>query len=215
MQDADSRYNEELEDEEFEAYCVRCKHTVVIQDPTPVWTKRGAPGMRGVCEICGSTVFRMGRTDAHRGMVQPDVSQFRGISGGTRGRGGRQARHAAYINYAPQDAELAGRLAEDLTRMGFPAWFEEAPGMSRINWAGGVHPALEECSHMVVVLSEAALRSTSVERGWRYFREQRKPTVIVQIEAVEVPDDLRRSPRFDFSQEYRSAFRAMFQTLAG
>ncbi len=213
MQD-DSHYDDENEPEEIEAYCVRCRQTVVMLEPSPVWTKRGAPGTRGVCDICGSTIFRMGWTDAHRGLVQPDVSQFREIAGGARGQARGRPRQTAYINYAPPDAGLAARLADDLAKMGIPTWVEGSQPPGEVSWASGVHPALEDCSHMVVVLSGAALASGEVRSAWQHFRERRKPTLIAQAEACAVPDELRRSPRFDFSQEYKTAFRELLQALA-
>jgi DNA topoisomerase-1 len=36
-----------------------------MQDPRPDFTAKGTPGTRGVCPVCGTTLFRMGRTPAH------------------------------------------------------------------------------------------------------------------------------------------------------
>ena len=36
------------------------------------YTKSGAPGTRGTCPECGTTMFRMGRTPAHEGLPVPD-----------------------------------------------------------------------------------------------------------------------------------------------
>ena len=208
-------HDEHQEIDAIEAYCVRCKQTVVMENATPVWTKRGTPGTRGECEICGTTVFRMGRTEAHRGLVQPDVSQFKEIAGPPRRRGSRvQATYATYINYSPADLGTARQIAEDLNRTGIPTWFDDSQSANEVSWASGTHPALEDCSMMVVVLSGDALGSETVEQGWSYFRTHRKPVYIVLAEPVEVPDDLRRSPRFDFSQDYKTAFRELVHALA-
>jgi len=43
-----------------------------MQDATAEFTAAGAPGTRGKCPVCGTTMFRMGRTDAHEGMPVPD-----------------------------------------------------------------------------------------------------------------------------------------------
>ena len=47
-----------------------------------------------------------------------------------------------------------------------------------------------------------------------FFRQQRKPIVVAQIDKVDPPDAIRRSPRFDFTAEYKRAFRQMIQALA-
>ncbi len=55
----------------MEAYCVKCKTKRPIQDPQAVFTNNGTPATRGVCPECGTTLFRMGRTEAHDGMPKP------------------------------------------------------------------------------------------------------------------------------------------------
>ncbi len=55
----------------MEAYCVKCKTKRDMLNPTPVFTKTGAPATRGVCAVCGTTLFRMGATPAHEGLEKP------------------------------------------------------------------------------------------------------------------------------------------------
>ncbi|MCL5429752.1 MAG: type I DNA topoisomerase [Chloroflexi bacterium] len=42
-----------------------------MQNPAPEFTKVGAPGTRGTCPVCGTTLFRMGSTPAHAGLTSP------------------------------------------------------------------------------------------------------------------------------------------------
>lgn len=211
----DHDMDELLDEEEIEAYCVNCKQMTVMLNPTPVWTRKGAAATRGECDICGTTVFRMGRTAAHARLKKPDFTQMFGET--TRSAGSRKGspRFAAYINYAQVDASLAAQIAGDLDRIGIATWFdphrEDQPDSSQ--WASGVHPGLAECSHMVVVLSGASARDGRVADEWRYFRQERKPVVVAQVERVEVPDELRSRPRFDFAEDYKMAFRGLSQAL--
>ena len=55
----------------MEAYCVKCKVKREVQDPQPVFTDNGTPATRGKCPVCGTTLFRMGKTEAHQGMERP------------------------------------------------------------------------------------------------------------------------------------------------
>jgi DNA topoisomerase-1 len=57
----------------MEAYCVRCKAKREMADPHPVYTKKGRPGTRGTCPVCGGGLFRMGETEAHAGLPKPEV----------------------------------------------------------------------------------------------------------------------------------------------
>lgn len=54
------------------AYCVRCKAQREMQDPQPVYTQKGAPGTRGRCPECGTSLFRMGATPAHADLPKPE-----------------------------------------------------------------------------------------------------------------------------------------------
>jgi len=54
-----------------EAYCVKCKTKREMQDPKPVFTAAGTPATEGVCPVCGTKMFRMGRTPAHEGLTPP------------------------------------------------------------------------------------------------------------------------------------------------
>ena len=215
-QDDQRDQDDEIESEEVEAYCVSCRQMTVMLNPTPVWTRRGAPGTRGECEVCGNIVFRMGRTEAHRHMEAPDVRAMRDIAGASRRRRGVQPRVAAYMNYSRADSDLARHIATDLEKTGIATWFDQDPNaVDEVQWASGVHPALVECSHMIVVLSDAAASAGSVREHWQFFREQRKPVLIAQAAECAVPDDLRRAPRFDFAVDYKQAFRALVQALSG
>ena len=55
----------------MEAYCVKCKVKREMVDPEAVFTSGGTPATRGRCSVCGTTLFRMGRTEAHAGLEPP------------------------------------------------------------------------------------------------------------------------------------------------
>lgn len=204
VNDHDDLYDDD--DDVLEGYCVRDKVMVEIGNPQPVWTRRGMPATRGECPECGGTVFRMGRTPAHDNLTRPDAVT---VAGNQRTR---LAQDTAYIAFAEADESIARAIADDLEKIGIASWLHDyAP--AEVNWAGGVHPALTECASMVVVLSPAALASDEVETAWQFFKSKRKPVVIAQVAAADPPDPIRRSPRFDFSQDYRTAFRQLVQAL--
>jgi len=61
----------------LEAYCVKCRTKREITDPQPVFTTNGTPATRGVCPVCGTTLFRMGNTPGHKGMIAPKKGENR------------------------------------------------------------------------------------------------------------------------------------------
>jgi DNA topoisomerase-1 len=58
----------------IEAYCVKCKTKRTMQNPEAVYTATGSPGTRGTCEVCGTSLFRMGATEAHAHLPKPEVA---------------------------------------------------------------------------------------------------------------------------------------------
>ncbi len=196
------------EDDPVEAYCVTCKETIEIEDPLPVWTSKAQAATRGFCPICGNNVFRMGRTHLHRDAQAPKPVQV--VPAGSKGKTTR----AAYIVAAVIDAEFAARLGHDLKQIGLNAWVDNGEEVDTTAWSGGVHPALDQCSHLVVILSGFTEKTSSVKNAWEYFRRQRKPVVVVQVEAVDPPDELRSRPRFNFIEDYKTAFRGLVETLS-
>ena len=59
----------------MEAYCVKCKEKRAIKDAQAVFTATGTPATRGICPVCDTGLYRMGRTDAHEGLVPPEVTK--------------------------------------------------------------------------------------------------------------------------------------------
>jgi len=55
-----------------EAYCMKCKTKREIVDPKASFNAAGAPVTRGMCGVCGTTLYRIGKTEAHEGMVKPE-----------------------------------------------------------------------------------------------------------------------------------------------
>ncbi|MDE0329828.1 MAG: type I DNA topoisomerase [Anaerolineaceae bacterium] len=56
------------------AYCFGCKEKRELNSPEAVYTANGSPGSRGKCDVCGTTLFRMGATDAHDGLPKPEAA---------------------------------------------------------------------------------------------------------------------------------------------
>ncbi len=44
-----------------------------MENPEATFTATGSPATRGTCPVCGSKLYRMGRTEAHEGLTPPEV----------------------------------------------------------------------------------------------------------------------------------------------
>ena len=63
-----------MSNEDIIGYCLKCKEKKVIVDPAPEWAANGSPGTRGKCPVCGGTIYKQGRTDAHETLPKPELT---------------------------------------------------------------------------------------------------------------------------------------------
>ncbi len=54
------------------AYCMKCREKRPIANPEATFNQRGGPVTRGTCPECNTGLYRMGRTEAHTGLVKPE-----------------------------------------------------------------------------------------------------------------------------------------------
>ena len=97
---------------QYEAYCVKCKTKRPIQNPTPAFTSAGTPGTRGTCPVCGTNLFRMGATPAHEGLPRPEVQpRARRTSKSKKGKSAREVKRSGklVIVESPSKAKTIGK----------------------------------------------------------------------------------------------------------
>src|SRR5512141_206178 len=56
----------------MEAYCMKCKTKREMNDPVATFNAKGSPVTIGVCPVCGTKLYRMGKTEAHAGLTPPE-----------------------------------------------------------------------------------------------------------------------------------------------
>ncbi|MBK8618024.1 MAG: type I DNA topoisomerase [Anaerolineales bacterium] len=55
----------------MEAYCMKCKAKREITDPVAGFNAKSSAVTTGTCPVCGTRLFRMGKTEAHADMIAP------------------------------------------------------------------------------------------------------------------------------------------------
>ncbi|MGE5072671.1 MAG: type I DNA topoisomerase [Anaerolineae bacterium] len=55
----------------MEAYCMKCKTKREITEPGAQFNAKGSPVTVGTCPVCGTKLYRMGRTPEHEGLAAP------------------------------------------------------------------------------------------------------------------------------------------------
>ncbi len=61
----------------MEAYCVKCKAKREMNAAQADFNATGAPVTRGICTVCGTKLFRMGRTPEHEALTPPSKGPAR------------------------------------------------------------------------------------------------------------------------------------------
>ncbi len=62
----------------MQAYCMKCKTKREVLEPVAAYNAKGSPVTTGKCPVCGTKLYRMGRTDAHSQIpVPPKVPKVR------------------------------------------------------------------------------------------------------------------------------------------
>ena len=59
--------------EAVEAYCVKCRTKRTMDEPRAEYTATGRAGTKGVCPVCGTTLYRPGETAAHAALAKPSA----------------------------------------------------------------------------------------------------------------------------------------------
>ncbi len=56
----------------MQAYCMKCKDKRDINDAQATFNAAGAPVTRGTCPVCGTAMYRTGKTESHEGLTPPE-----------------------------------------------------------------------------------------------------------------------------------------------
>jgi len=59
----------------MEAYCMKCKTKREIKDPVAAFNARASAVTTGICPVCGTKLYRMGKTEAHAGLIAPAIPE--------------------------------------------------------------------------------------------------------------------------------------------
>jgi formylglycine-generating enzyme required for sulfatase activity len=111
-----------------------------------------------------------------------------------------------FISYATKDAEFAHRLADDLKRLGVQVWIAPESIRPGESWVSAIERGLEESSHVVVVLTPAALESRWVKKETDIAiareRKGRIQVIPLNVEPCAVPLFLSSYQMVSFRSDY-------------
>jgi hypothetical protein len=54
-------YPSQIKEGDMTAYCVKCRTKREMKNPRCITMKNGRPAMQGICPVCGTKLFRIGK----------------------------------------------------------------------------------------------------------------------------------------------------------
>ncbi len=95
-----------------------------------------------------------------------------------------------FISYARAQESLARRLYNNLSAAGVRAWMDRYDIPPGAVWDDAIQQGLEACSHVIVLVSQAAINSRSVHAEWNYADARSKtllPLICEPLEYQQIP----------------------------
>lgn len=93
----------------------------------------------------------------------------------------KQALTGVFISHASEDEVTAEDLAAEFKSQGVSSWLAKRDVEVGSNYAAQIHDAIVGCSHIVVVLSPAAIRSVHVQREMNIALDQEKAILPIAV----------------------------------
>ena len=122
-----------------------------------------------------------------------------------------------FVSYATEDAQFAHRLADDLQRLGIQVWIAPESIHPGEGWVRAIERGLAESSHVVVVLTPAALESKWVRKETDVTiaqeRKGRIQVIPLDVEPCEVPLLLGSYQMVSFRRDYEAGLSQLASIL--
>ncbi|NPV67360.1 MAG: DUF4268 domain-containing protein [Anaerolineae bacterium] len=119
-----------------------------------------------------------------------------------------------FISYSRKDAAFVNRLVGDLRARQVPIWLDRAALTGGAEWLAAIENALEDATHLVLVMSPASNRSKFVRKEALYALEEGKNVIPIRIAPCKPPLLARDLQYIDFVEEsYEAAFTRLLAAL--
>lgn len=119
-----------------------------------------------------------------------------------------------FVSYARKDSDYVYTLAQELRRIGLNIWIDQdiEPGS---NWDNSIEAALNSCDALLLIASEASMRSSNVQDEWSYFLEQGKSVFPFIYQPCELSFRLRRRQYIESTGDLLTDVARVVDVLAG
>lgn len=123
----------------------------------------------------------------------------------------------SFISHATEDAKFAHTLADDLRRLGMPVWIVPESICAGESWVEAIERGLQESSHVLVVLTPAAVESQwvkkEVEIAIALECEKRIQLIPLELKPTEIPLLLKSYQMVSFCRDYIDGLRQLANSM--
>lgn len=119
-----------------------------------------------------------------------------------------------FVSYSRKDIEFAKKLADDLKQRGVPVWLDVLAIPPGKRWDDVLENALEDSSHLLLLVSATSRRSQNVRDELAYAIDEGKEVIPLILDGTGPPLRARRFQRVDFhTLPYADALRELLSGL--
>jgi hypothetical protein len=123
----------------------------------------------------------------------------------------------SFISHATEDARFAHTLADDLRRLGMQVWIVPESIYAGESWVEAIERGLQESSHVLVVLTPAAVESQwvkkEVEIAITLECEKRIRLIPLELKPTEIPLLLKSYQMVPFCRDYNDGLRQLANSM--
>jgi hypothetical protein len=118
-----------------------------------------------------------------------------------------------FVSYSRKDYVTVYAMVRELRRHGVSVWIDQDDIEVGVRWDDKLQSAIEEASHLLLMLSQSALKSQNVRDEFAFAITEGKAIIIALIDDVKLPLRLQRFQYIDFRNNYDRAFERLLQHL--
>lgn len=120
------------------------------------------------------------------------------------------------MSYSRSEAPFVDALASALERIGFTVWLDYRNMIPGVDWDDQLAEAIREADAVLLVASRRSIEdSKPVTNELERARACHRPVVVALVEAVPLPEELRRCSWADMRGDFTSAVRRLGDALLG
>ncbi len=120
-----------------------------------------------------------------------------------------------FVSYSRRQLYFAESVALTLQRAGLDVWFDLQKLTPGIDWASALQEGYSQCDRLVLIASQAALRSSYVQVEWETALGNGREVILVLTEAVELPEHLRGCAVYDVRTHFDLNLGSLIAYLKG